>query len=136
MTPVLCRVQSLVAATAKLLVRELRTTESPHLIVLALSTFTMVSSAAAVTATTGWQTNMGPWVLVATVGVFGYLTQTSITIALRHAAAVPAVAMSYLSVVSGLTGGYAVFGEVPSISTVFGGVLICLSTLTLAVCER
>ena len=128
--------QSLVAAAAKLLVRELRTSEPPQMIVLALSSFTMVSSTAAVTATTGWQVNTGPWLLIATVGTFGYLTQTAITVALRYAAAVPAVAMSYLSVVSGLTGGYAVFGEIPSISTVFGGVLICLSTLTLAVYER
>ena len=129
-------VQSLVAAAAKLLVRELRTTESPNSVVLALSSFTMVSSAAAVTATSGWQSKTGPWMLVATVGVFGYFTQATITIALRYAAAVPAVAMSYLSVVSGLTGGYAVFGEIPSASTIFGGVLICLSTLTLAVYER
>ncbi len=128
--------QSLLAAAAKLLVRELRTTESPHLVVLALSSFTMVSSAAAVTATSGWQTKTGPWLLVATVGVFGYLTQTTITFALRYAAAVPAVAMSYLSVVSGLAGGYAVFGEIPSVSTLSGGVLICLSTLILAICER
>ena len=129
-------VQSLVAAAAKLLVRELRTTESPYLIVLALSSFTMLLSATAVTSTTGWHGTAKPWLLLLAVGVFGFFTQTAITLALRYAAAAPAVAMSYLSVVSGLASGYAVFGEVPSVSTAIGGALICLSTLSLAIYER
>ena len=67
--------QSLLAAAAKLVVRELRTTESPHVIVLALSSFTMVFAAVMVTSTTGWSSPQSNWLLLLAVGVFGYLTQ-------------------------------------------------------------
>jgi drug/metabolite transporter (DMT)-like permease len=70
-----CAVQSLIAAFAKLVVRELRTTESPHVIVLALSSFTMLCAAVLVVSTTGWSNPVSHWLLLLAVGVFGYLTQ-------------------------------------------------------------
>lgn len=45
-------------------------------------------------------------------GIAGYGTQICMTYALKYAKAAPALAMSYLSVVWGLLGGYFVFHEV------------------------
>ena len=67
--------QSLIAAAAKLVVRELRTSESPHVIVLALSSFTMLFAAVMVPSTTGWADPRGAGLLLLAVGIFGYLTQ-------------------------------------------------------------
>ena len=64
-----------------------------------------------------------------------HLTQC-LQVALRHAKAAPTVAMSYLSIVCGLAGGYVLFGEVPTLSAMCGAVLICIATVLVAVFER
>ena len=45
-------------------------------------------------------------------GYLNLLRHAFLQVALRHAKAAPTVAMSYLSIVCGLTGGYVLFGEV------------------------
>ena len=51
-------------------------------------------------------------------GLAGYGTQICMTYALKYAKAAPAIAMSYLSVVWGLLGGYFFFHEVSFVHAV------------------
>ena len=69
-------------------------------------------------------------------GLAGYGTQICMTYALKYAKAAPAIAMSYLSVVWGLLGGYFFFQEVPNTLSICGAVLICSCTFMLGVFTR
>lgn len=69
-------------------------------------------------------------------GLAGYGTQICMTYALKYAKAAPAIAMSYLSVVWGLLGGYFFFHEVPNTLSICGAVLICSCTFMLGVFTR
>ena len=69
------------------------------------------------------------WLILGCVncaGLAGYGTQICMTYALKYSKAAPAIAMSYLSVVWGLLGGYFFFHEV---CTLHPAALHCALTL-------
>lgn len=55
------------------------------------------------------------------------------TLGLRRVKAAPAAAMAYLTVVWGTAAGFAVFGEVPTILSALGALIICVGTLAVII---
>lgn len=130
--------QSVLAALAKLVVRQIGGSETADMIVLSLSVVAALLAAAGCVVQGGLQVpQLLQWVLLLGTGLAGYATQLSITVALQVTRqAAPAVAMSYLSVLWSLAIGYVVFGEFPSVQAGVGALLICGSTLLLALYEH
>lgn len=129
--------QSLLAAFAKLVVRQIRGAATADLVVLSLSAVASVLATAGCLAGGGLKMpQLWQWGLLMGTGAAGYATQISITIALQVTRqAAPAVAVSYLAVLWSLAIGWLAFGELPSLASGIGASLICGSTLLLALYE-
>eukprot|EP00891_Asterochloris_glomerata_P008721 jgi/Astpho2/8721/Aster-05285 len=132
--------QAFFSACAKMCVRELRKTDTANVSVFYLSFSSTVFATIALTVS--WLTGRAgvvipsapvDWGLFALVGTTGYGTQICMTIALKYCKAAPAIAMSYLSIVWGLLGGYFFFHEVPNRLSLAGAVIICSCTFLLGV---
>lgn len=57
------------------------------------------------------------------------------TLGLRRVKAAPAAAMAYLTVVWGTAAGIVVFGEVPTVLSVLGALIICIGTLAVIISD-
>lgn len=135
--------QAFFSGTAKMCVRELRSSEAPNVIVFYLA---FISSLGALTGVVG-QAIFYPGTLVPPttakqilvclcVGALGYGAQITLTHGLRSAKAAPAIATSYLSVVWGILGSLFIFHEKPSLESVLGAVLIIVTTGVLGFAEK
>lgn len=122
---------------ARLVVRELRKTDAPDVIVFYLSAISTAGAAAGCAwQGTRWIDSPLEGLMLLGTGVLGYATQLSVTAGLRYARAAPGSAMSYLAVVWTLGAGWLLFGEAPSQGQLAGVALICGSTLALVWLER
>lgn len=135
--------QACFSACAKMCVRELRKTDTANVSVFYLSLCSTIGATIGLGASMLWGSGQGlmmphawDWALFAGIGLAGYGTQICMTYALKYAKAAPAIAMSYLSVVWGLLGGYFFFHEVPNTLSICGAVLICSCTFMLGVFTR
>ncbi|KAK9837654.1 hypothetical protein WJX74_002242 [Apatococcus lobatus] len=136
--------QAFCSAIAKMCVRELRFTDTPNVSVFYLGLCSSIGAVVGCTAPKLWgvaNTFRMPnapveWWLILGTGTSGYGTQICMTFALKYVKAAPALAMSYLSVVWSILYGYYIFGDVPTIWSLVGAVLICSMTLSLGVFER
>ncbi|BDA45883.1 probable pseudopaline exporter CntI [Coccomyxa sp. Obi] len=135
--------KALCSACAKMCVRELRA-EHPNVSVFYMAWVSLVAALIGCFLPMTWGAtdsfripdHWAEWVLLVGVGVTSYGSQFCMTNALRHARAAPALAMSYISIVLTITYGYFLFNEVPTVLSVTGAVLICVSTLSLGAFEK
>lgn len=135
--------QACFSACAKMCVRELRKTDTANVSVFYLSLCSTIGASIGLGVSMVWGSGQGlmmphawEWGLFAGIGLAGYGTQICMTYALKYAKAAPAIAMSYLSVVWGLLGGYFFFHEIPNTLSICGAVLICSCTFMLGVFTR
>lgn len=134
--------QAFFSGTAKMCVRELRSTEVPNVIVFYLA---FISSIGAITGVVCQAIFFGGLVfphgfiqllVCLGVGLLGYGAQISLTLGLRSAKAAPAIATSYLSVVWGILASLFIFHEQPSKRGVLGAAIIIVCTGSLAFAEK
>ncbi|KAK9865750.1 hypothetical protein WJX84_008399 [Apatococcus fuscideae] len=136
--------QAFCSAISKMCVRELRFTDTPNVSVFYLGFCSTIGAIIGCTVPKLWgveNTFRLPneaieWWLILGTGLTGYGTQICMTFALKYVKAAPALAMSYLSVVWSILYGYYIFGDVPTIWSLLGAILICSTTLMLGVFER
>lgn len=142
---VVCAIgQAFFSACAKMCVRELRKTDTANVSVFYLSLFSTIGASTGLTIQSvffGGDWLKLPavpldWGLFAGIGLAGYGTQICMTIALQYCKAAQAIAMSYLSVVWGLLGGYFVFHEKPNAMSLAGAAVICSCTFLLGVVSQ
>jgi drug/metabolite transporter (DMT)-like permease len=135
--------QAFFSGTAKMCVRELRSSEAPNVIVFYLA---FISSLGALTGIIG-QAIFYPGTLIPPttakqiitciiVGALGYGAQITLTYGLRSAKAAPAIATSYLSVVWGILGSLFIFHEKPTGQSIAGAILIIGCTGALGFMEK
>ncbi|KAK9904222.1 hypothetical protein WJX75_007139 [Coccomyxa subellipsoidea] len=135
--------QALCSACAKMCVRELRA-EHPNVSVFYMAWVSLVAALIGCFLPKAWgDTNSfrvpdhwAQWTLLVGIGVTSYGSQFCMTNALRHARAAPALAMSYISIVLTITYGYFLFEEIPTVLSITGAVLICVSTFSLGAFEK
>lgn len=72
---------------------------------------------------------------MANAGITAYLFELTMTLGLRRVKAAPAAAMAYLTAVWGTASGIVVFGEVPTVLSVLGALIICAGTLAVIVSD-
>lgn len=135
--------QALCSACAKMCVRELRA-EHPNVSVFYMAWVSLVAALIGCFLPKAWGAtdsfripgHWAQWVLLVGVGITSYGSQFCMTNALRHARAAPALAMSYISIVLTITYGYFLFEEIPTVLSITGAVLICISTFSLGAFEK
>lgn len=119
------------AALAYLAVRELRTTDSPEIIVLSFAVFATIGSAPGLLLVDRWP-SAALLLLLAGVGVFAFLGQMLLTYAYRVARAPFVSAFSYSTVIFGATIGLLFFDESLSALMVAGALTIIAAGLVLS----
>lgn len=120
---------ALLAASAYVIVRKLRTTENPYVIIFyfpLISTFGSVPTALPVAV---WPTPAEWLMLVVGVGLTAQLGQIFMTKGLHLERAGRATAISYLQVLFAAILGIVVFGEYPDVLTLGGALLVVVGTL-------
>ncbi|RWG60083.1 MAG: DMT family transporter [Mesorhizobium sp.] len=124
-----------ISAVAMLLVRNLVQTEKTATIVLWFSS--TASVLALLTLPFGWQmlTPMQAALLVM-AGFCGGLGQILMTAAYRHAEASVVAPFEYSSMILGVVIGYLVFGDVTSLNTLIGGVIVVAAGIFIIWRER
>ncbi|MEW5316775.1 MAG: hypothetical protein WDW38_008125 [Sanguina aurantia] len=130
--------QAVFSAGAKLTVRALRTSNSSLVIVFWMSGLSSVLAGLACKLLPNHfmvPRDREDWLLLLATGVSGLLHQVSMTAGLMRAQAVPAMVLSYLSIVWGIALGVVMFNEHPNLSSIAGSTLICSCTLILSVHE-
>lgn len=134
--------QAFFSGTAKMCVRELRSSEVPNVIVFYLA---FISSLGAISGVICQAIFFGGLVfphgfvqivVCIGVGLLGYGAQITLTLGLRSAKAAPAIATSYLSVVWGILASLFIFHETPSKRGILGALIIIVCTGTLAFAEK
>ncbi|WP_435528338.1 DMT family transporter [Mesorhizobium shangrilense] len=128
-------VAAAISAIAMLLVRNLVQSERTATIVLWFSVTASVMSLLSLPF--GWQvlTPLQAGLLV-TAGFCGGLGQILMTAAYRHAEASVVAPFEYTSMILGVVVGYLVFGDVASINTLIGGVIVVAAGLFIIWRER
>jgi drug/metabolite transporter (DMT)-like permease len=112
-----------IGAVAMLLVRRLVRTEKSATIVL---WFSLTASAAAlITIPFGWSALSAEQAafLVAS-GICGGVAQILLTESYRHAEASTVAPFEYTSMILGIVIGYIAFGDVPTVHTIVGGIIV------------
>ncbi|DBB16082.1 hypothetical protein WJX82_007470 [Trebouxia sp. C0006] len=136
---VLALMQAAFGACARIVVRDLRRTETTDIIMVYSGTMHCICAIVACITVPGsvvilqhtWQV-----VMLLLTGSFAYGAQVTLTAALRLVEASPATAMSYLTVVWGLVLGYFFFSEVPGLWELQGAAVVCSTTMLLGWDER
>lgn len=130
--------QACVAACTKLSIRELRKSDSSSVIIFSAGLFATVISCAACAFIPGQfvlpRSRQQIMLLIGT-GITAYLFQLTMTLGLRRVKAAPAAAMAYLTVVWGTAAGVVVFGEIPTVLSVMGALIICIGTLAVIITD-
>ncbi|HET7320882.1 MAG TPA: DMT family transporter [Longimicrobiaceae bacterium] len=122
---------AIASASAYVIVRKLRTTEAPLVIIFYLSVVSFVGSIPLALPHALWPTPT-EWLALVGVGVTAYLGQIAITHGLHRERAGRATAVGYLQIVFAAVWGALAFAEYPDLFTVLGAVLIVGSTIFLA----
>jgi drug/metabolite transporter (DMT)-like permease len=112
-----------IGAVAMLLVRRLVRTERSATIVL---WFSLTASAAALfTIPFGWRAlSAEQAVFLIVAGICGGLAQILLTESYRHAEASTVAPFEYTSMILGIAVGYFAFGDLPTIHTIVGGMIV------------
>jgi drug/metabolite transporter (DMT)-like permease len=112
-----------IGAVAMLLVRRLVRTESSATIVL---WFSLTSSAAALfTIPFGWRAlAVEPAAFLILAGICGGVAQILLTESYRHAEASTVAPFEYTSMILGIVIGYLAFGDLPTVHTIVGGIIV------------
>ena len=115
---------AVLASVAYVLVRKLRETEDPLVVVLY---FPLISVPAAIPVM--WSNAVWPtpreWLLLAGVGLTTQIAQVYLTRGLHAERAARATSVSYLQIVLAAVWGLLLFGEIPDIWVVAGALLVC-----------
>lgn len=119
------------SAMAYVIVRKLRATEAPMVIIFYLSVASFVGSIPIALPHARWPTPT-EWLALLGVGVTAHLGQVAITNGLHRERAGRASAVGYLQIVFAALWGSLFFAEAPDLVTVLGAVLIIGSTLALS----
>ncbi|WP_246707131.1 DMT family transporter [Mesorhizobium sp. NZP2077] len=128
-------VAAAISAVAMLLVRNLVQTEKTATIVLWFSSTASVLSL--LTLPFGWQAlTPAQAALLIMAGFCGGLGQILMTSAYRHAEASVVAPFEYTSMILGVVVGYFVFGDVTSLSTLIGGVIVVAAGIFIIWRER
>ena len=124
-----------ISAVAMLLVRNLVQTERTATIVLWFSSTASVLSL--LTIPFGWQMlSPAQAALLVAAGCCGGLGQILMTAAYRHAEASVVAPFEYTSMILGVVVGYLVFGDVTSLNTLVGGVIVVAAGIFIIWRER
>lgn len=128
-------VAAAVSAVAMLLVRRLVQTEKTATIVLWFSL--TASIMALMTLPFGW-TALSPWQagLLVAAGICGGLGQILMTESYRHAEASTVAPFEYTSMLLGIAVGYLAFGDVPTVYTIVGGLIVVAAGIFIIWRER
>lgn len=128
-------VAAAISAVAMLLVRNLVQTEKTATIVLWFSSTASVLSL--LTLPFGWQSlTPAQAALLIMAGFCGGLGQILMTSAYRHAEASVVAPFEYTSMILGVVVGYFVFGDVTSLSTLVGGLIVVAAGIFIIWRER
>lgn len=119
------------SGAAYTLVRKMRETEHPWVIVFYLPLLSIPISVPFAFADWRWP-NATEWLLLAGVGITTQLAQMHMTRGLQLERTVRATTTGYLQVAFAVAWGIVVFGEIPDIWTIAGAVTIIGSTLLLS----
>jgi drug/metabolite transporter (DMT)-like permease len=122
---------SIASAVAYVLVRRLRRTDRPEVVVFYFPLVAVPLSVPPALAEATWPTAR-EWLFLAAVGVFTQVGQVFMTRALHAEAAGRASAMSFLQVAFAYGWGLALFDERPSAFGAVGSAIVALGTLALA----
>jgi drug/metabolite transporter (DMT)-like permease len=118
-----------------ILMRQIARHESSFVQIFAMSLVFMLGAGAA--SAFAWRTPSGPeFGLLLGISVFGGLAQFILFEAARRAAASVLATVEYTSLIWGFILGYAIWGDIPPLSTFAGASLILLAGLLLVVTER
>ncbi len=124
-----------VSAVAMLLVRRLVHTEKTATIVLWFSL--TASVAALLTVPFGWESlSMRSAVFLVCAGICGGLAQILMTESYRHAEASTVAPFEYSSMILGIVVGYLAFGDLPTVYTLIGGVIVIAAGIFIIWRER
>jgi len=123
------------AAVAMVLVRKLVFTEKTTTVVLY---FMITSSVASLfTLPFGWVIpDLYHLVLLISAGLFGGVAQIFMTQAYRHAEASTVAPFEYTSIILGIISGFIFFGDVPTINTLVGGIIVIASGIFIIFREK
>jgi drug/metabolite transporter (DMT)-like permease len=119
------------SAAAYVLVRRLRATEDPAVVVFWFALVSVVLSAPAAFLRLVTPTAL-EWVVLLGVGITTQLGQIFLTRGLHHERAGRATAIGYVQVVFAMAWGALFFGELPSATTLAGAALVVGSAVTIA----
>jgi len=122
---------ALASGTAYTLVRKMRTTEHPLVIVFYLPLLSVPISLPFALADWRWP-NATEWLLLVGVGITTQLAQVSMTRGLQLERTARATTVGYLQVAFAVTWGAIVLGEIPDFWTLAGATTIIGSTLVLS----
>jgi drug/metabolite transporter (DMT)-like permease len=122
---------ALASGTAYTLVRKMRTTEHPLVVVFYLPLLSVPISLPFALADWRWP-NAIEWLLLAGVGITTQLAQVSMTRGLQLERTARATTVGYLQVAFAVTWGAIVLGEIPDFWTLAGATTIIGSTLVLS----
>ena len=124
-----------ISAVALLLVRNLVRTEKSSTIVL---WFSLTASAAGLlTLPFGWhELTQQQLVLLLCAGLCGGVAQILMTEAYRHAEASTVAPFEYTSMILGIIVGYFAFGDIPTIYTLIGGIIVVAAGMFIIWRER
>jgi len=115
---------AVLAGVAYVLVRKLKDTDAPEIIVLHFAIFSaLVSIPGALWLDDTWP-DLRTWLVLVGVGVAAFVGQILMTYAYRYAEAPFVSAFSYATVVLSALLGFVLFGEVPGTAAVVGSALI------------
>jgi drug/metabolite transporter (DMT)-like permease len=122
---------ALASGTAYTLVRKMRTTEHPLVVVFYLPLLSVPISLPFALADWRWP-NATEWLLLVGVGITTQLAQVSMTRGLQLERTARATTVGYLQVAFAVTWGAIVLGEIPDFWTLAGATTIIGSTLVLS----
>ncbi|TYR34268.1 DMT family transporter [Mesorhizobium microcysteis] len=124
-----------VSAVAMLLVRKLVHTEKTSTIVL---WFSLTASIVALfTVPFGWSSlTMWQTIFLVSAGISGGIAQILMTESYRHAEASTVAPFEYTSMILGIAVGYLAFGDLPTIYTLVGGIIVVAAGIFIIWRER
>lgn len=135
----LALMQAAFGACARIVVRDLRRTETTDIIMVYSGTMHCICAVVAcITVPRSVVILQHTWQVVTLLltGSCAYGAQVTLTAALRLVEASPATAMSYLTVVWGLVLGYFFFSEIPGLWELLGAAVVCSTTMLLGWDEK
>lgn len=131
--------QAIVSGSVRMVVRALRKTDAPEVVIIYLSVVTLGLSSLLCAVVPGWWVTPKDWQtlgLLLLTGVFAFGNQMSMTWGLRYAAASTCTALSYLSIVWAMLASIFLFHDVPGKLELAGSGIIGACTAALIVFER